>query len=329
MHAAQVQQWGQPPKFVSITDEAPPPPGYEQLHVLAVGLPNIARSRASGRHYTTSSKDPNAGLPYTAGVDGVGLLTTGTSAGKIAYFNALNVGKSYQTTLNVPSKDVFVLSDSADPVQVAGLMNPALASWMAIRRRLAVPLPENFTALIIGGSSFSGRVSVGILKYLGARKVIGVARSAKKMEGLGYDETVELAEDASKTDFGESLKGVDLVLDFLFAEPGLAVLTNLPPGKRTQYVHIGSSSGYKMNVNYDTLRNKDLIVTGSGLGSWGGKDVAQEAGELVKAVSSDHVGDVHWRVEKLEDVERVWPEGDKEGRVVFVTEHLDQFKSKK
>ena len=322
MHAAQVLSWGSAPQYLSVPDEPAPPAGFEQLSVLAFSLSHVVRSRASGRHYTSSGSS-SEGLPCTPGVDGVGRLLTGPDAGKLAYFNALNIGKSFQTILNVPAKDIFMF-EGLDPVQVAGLMNPGLGGWMALQKRLSAPLPKDFTAVILGGSSFSGRVSVGLLRHIGAKKVVGIARNKAKMEGMGYDTTIELAEDASKTDFGDALKGVDLVLDFLFADPGLALITALPPGHRTQYVHIGSAAGYKMELNYDSLRNKDIVLTGSGLGSWTGRDVGEHCGELVKALAS--VKEQKFVVEKFEDVERVWKEtsGRGEGRVVFVTENYER-----
>ncbi|MCJ1325692.1 hypothetical protein MMC10_002355 [Thelotrema lepadinum] len=324
MHAAHVLSWGSAPQYVFIPDEPAPPTGFEQLSVLAFGLANVVRSRASGKHYT--SKSSSEGLPYTPGVDGVGRLITGPNVGKLAYFNALNIGKSFQTILNISAKDVFLLPEAVDPIQVAGLMNPGLGGWMALQKRLTSPLPKDFTAVILGGSSFSGRVSVGLLRHLGAKKVVGVARSKAKMEGMGYDVTIQLAEDASKTDFGDHVNGVDLVLDFLFAAPGLALIEALPPRHRTQYVHIGSAAGYKMELNYDSLRNKDIVVTGSGLGSWTGRDVGEQCGALVKAMES--VKEQKFIVEKFEDVERVWKESDPsgrgEGRVVFITENYEK-----
>ena len=116
------------------------------------------------------------------------------------------------------------------------------------------------------------------------------------------------------------------MLDYLFGEPAQALLNALPTPSRknpkakkmVQWVHIGSSAGREMKLGYDGLRNKHFVMTGSGVGAWGAEEVGEEVPELLQAIGSKGMGvGTEFRIEKLKDVETVWPEGDAKGRVIF------------
>ena len=62
------------------------------------------------------------------------------------------------------------------------------------------------------------------------------------------------------------------------------------------------------------LRSKDLVIRGSGLGSFSVKDFAKELGPLVRACARIEKQNI--RVCKLSGVEKVWNEEGE--RVVFV-----------
>ena len=216
MHAAQVLHFGDPPQYVEIPNEEAPEQEYVQIKVLAVGFHGLVRSRAMGKHYSAKT------VPHTLGTDGVGEIVCGPDAGKKAYFNALGINKSFQDVVNVNKKDAYLLAEGVDPVQVAALANPAMSSWMAIRRR-TVLLPKTFTALIIGVTSASGRVATALLRHQGAKKIIGLARNEAAMKSLNLDATITLKDPAEKTDFGD-LSGIDVILDYLDGPAALAAL---------------------------------------------------------------------------------------------------------
>ncbi|KAL8793569.1 MAG: hypothetical protein Q9195_003831 [Heterodermia aff. obscurata] len=303
MYAAQIHTWGQAPTYTSLPSPPPPPtsPETTQITLLATALHRLVRSRASGRHYTTTA------LPHTPGVDGIGL----TPSGQTVYFSTLEAPTgSFATILHIPQKDTLPLPAGLSPIRAAALGNLGMSSWMALRLRCE-NLPAGFSALILGATTASGRVAIHLARYLGAKRVIGVGRDAAKLQALGLDESIVLGEPAF-----EALGHVDVVLDYLGGAPATALLRALPPaGGRVQYVHIGGLAAAEVVVPGSVLRGKDIVIRGSGLGSFEQGDMWREMGAMFEAL----VGweGMEFRVERLEDVERVWGEGGAE-RVVFV-----------
>lgn len=276
--------------------------------------PTVVRHRAMGDHYSAKT------VPHTLGTDGVGEIVSGPNSGKKAYFNALGINKSFQDVVNVLASDVSLLADGVNPVQIAALSNPAMSSWMAIRRR-TIQLPKPFTALIIGVTSASGRVATALLRHHGAKKIIGLARNENAMKSLGLDATIVLREPAEQTDFGD-MSGIDVILDYLDGPVALAALTALPggTGQRTQYLQIGSLAADSFELPAHLLRSKDLWLGGSGIGSWTQKDMQEEMPEMMKAMPMVPREDL--RVARLKDVTQVWGEKERR-RIVFVTDNYE------
>lgn len=190
-----------------------------------------------------------------------------------------------------------------------------MSSWMALRLRCENLPSDGFSVLIMGVTSASGQVAIHLARYLGAKRVVGVGRNASTLQALHLDESIVLRETATETDFS-TLGHVDVVLDYLGGAPATHLLQSLQPsGGRVQYVHIGGLAGTEMVLPGSVLRGKDLVIRGSGLGSFGMGDMQREMGGLFEAL----VGwqEMEFRVEKLHDVERVWGEGGGD-RIVFV-----------
>lgn len=306
MKQAQVTAWGQPPKPVEVADLGPPPPGHHQLTVLAAGVHQLAKSRAAGTHYSAS------GLPHIPGVDGVGQ----TSDGKLFYFNALSpMGGSMAEVINVPVEKTVPVPDGADPVQIAGLVNPVMASWMAITAR-TVGLQPGFTAVVLGATGVSGAAAVDVAHALGAGKVVGVARSAAKMAGLGLEAIVELASDGSQTDWAAAMDA-DVILDFLYGPAALDLLRALKAAKPVQYVQIGTITAPTIDLPGDLLRSNDITMRGTGPGSWQGKDFNREASNMIKAIASGTIKPGKFQGVKLQDIETAW--GQKGGDRMIIT----------
>jgi len=306
MKIVQVTDFSLPPKCVEI--EAPPVPSPDsdmvQIKVIAAGVHQVVRSRAAGKHYSAK------GLPHTLGVDGVGT----TADGKMVYFLTFTpLGGSFAEIVNVPKNVVVPVPDGLDPVQVAGLLNPAMSSWMAMTQR-TTNLPKGFSVLIVGVTSASGTVAIDLARALGAGKFIGVARNVKKMLDLGLDETIELKEPVTETDFSKA-NDVDVILDYLYGEPALQMFKTLAPTKSVQYVQIGSLSSTEMNFPGDILRSKDITMRGAGPGSWSMKDMGKQLPAMVQAFA--HVKPQKLKTVALKDTEAAW--SNESGRFVVVT----------
>lgn len=202
-------------------------------------------------------------------------------------------------------------------IQAAALVNPATSSWMAMKTR-TTNLPQNFTALVLGATSASGRLAIPLSRALGAGRVVGAARSASALSILGLDSSLIVAENASETDFS-SLRGVeiDIILDYINGPLPTALLSSHKQTKPLQYVHIGTLSGQDMALPGAVLRSNDLTIRGSGPGAWSFAEAARETPAMLEALVG--VGEQKVRVVRLEEVESEWERKvEGEGRVVFV-----------
>ncbi|KAK8219636.1 hypothetical protein M8818_000610 [Zalaria obscura] len=301
MHAAQVTKWGEEPHLVDLAKPEIPAADSDdiQLKVIASGVSRFVRSRAAGKHYTSGSP------PHVPGADGVGR----TEDGQLVYFMSQGVTGAMAEYINLPKRNTRPLPEGADPVQIAGWMNPGMASWMAMQSRTN-NLPENFTVLVIGATTMSGTAAISFARTLGAGKVIGAARS--NMQDLGLDETIQLTD---STDFA-TLGDIDVVLDFLYGAPALQFFNTFRSQRPTQYVQIGSLAGLDTPLPAAVLRAKNLTIRGSGPGAWRMMELAQEIPGLLNAVAK--LPSFPFVVRQLEDVEDAWK--DEKARIVISLE---------
>ncbi|KAK8859052.1 alcohol dehydrogenase protein [Apiospora arundinis] len=312
MHAAQVQSWSEAPRYLSVA--APPAPTADeiQLRVLAAGAHNVVRSRATGTHYSAKT------LPHTPGMD---CVARDEATGQLYYITSL--GDTFGTFveyINVPKaggKGVLVvpLPEGADPVAVAGSVNPAFSSWMAIAARTN-DLPQDWTCLILGATSASGRLAVHTAKALGAKRVVGAARSEETLKSVpGLDDYVLF--DAAEKD-PQLLNAVeaDVVLDYVYGDVAERFFANFKTRKPVQYVQIGVLSRRDgIALPSGILRSTDLTIRGAGGGSWSMGQLMKELPVLVPqlvawpALSTTKV--------ELKDIEKTWEDKSLEGRVVY------------
>ncbi|KAK1062447.1 hypothetical protein LTR74_010286 [Friedmanniomyces endolithicus] len=301
MHQAQVQEWGQAPKCIEASETAPEP-DETRITVLATGVHQVVRSRAAGKHYSSGTP------PHVPGVDGVGK----TDDGQLVYWFSMECG-TMADHVNIPKRNVRSLPKRTDPIQAAGIVNPALSSWMAFKTRTE-NLPEDFTVLIVGATSASGRVAISLSRALGAKKVIGAARNKSVLDTLGLDTTVVLADKPEDTKWS-SLGDVDVILDYVYGPVTAHLLASLNSRRPTQYVHIGGLSGQKLFLPGAILRSKNLTIRGSGPGAWRMQDVAESIDELLEVVKG--IPEQPIKLVKLKDTEAVWDEPVTAGRLVI------------
>jgi NADPH:quinone reductase-like Zn-dependent oxidoreductase len=310
MKQAQILTWGSDPTLVDLPTPTAPAPDSDlvQVKVQVAGLHPLVRLRASGTHYSASV------LPHILGTDGVGT----TPDGSLVYFSALNPpGGSFTEYITLPRMALAPVPPGADAVQVAGLMNPTFASWMAFSARVTLSLlPKDFTVAIIGASSTAGTVAISISRIFGAGKIVGIARSKAKMAGLGLDEIVEIdSADGEKTDFGPALHA-DVILDFLYGPAALGLLKGIKPGKPVQYVQIGSSAAPTVTFPGDLLRGKDVTMRGTGPGAWTMPQLAEQVPKMVAAIADGRIKRHEFAEIKLSELPAVW--NNKGERMVVV-----------
>lgn len=330
MHIGQVTSWSEGPRYTTVEDLPPPSPSQLQLRVLAAGLHQVVRSRASGTHYSARE------LPHTVGVDCVGLHEP---TGRLYYALSLEPGfGTFAEFVNVARASAHPLPEDdgkggdIDPVRFAASLNPAMSSWMALTQRTGASptagpgttgLPPNFTALILGATSASGRLAARCARELGAGRVVGVARDGAALERLTLshrlDEHVVLRDPVASTDYGRIAATPDVILDYVYGEAAVHLLSSLRTRKPVQYVGIGGLSGQReVAVPSALLRSGDITIRGAAPGAWRLSALERELPALVARVATWELAEA--QAVPLRDIEEVWNDKEvaRKGRVVFV-----------
>ncbi|KAH7406674.1 hypothetical protein DE146DRAFT_648088 [Phaeosphaeria sp. MPI-PUGE-AT-0046c] len=300
--AAIVNEWGVVPQYTDIP--APPNPSADevQIRTIAAGTHRLVRGRVAGKHFSATT------LPHIPGSDGVGRTIPD---GKLVYFTTFWQKGSFVEVVNVAKREVTPIPEDSDTVQIAGLANPALSSWMAIKARTS-NLPAKFSVLVLGATTISGAVLSHIARMLGAGKVLGAARNVKAIEALGYDGAVELKSDPTETDYTLA-EDVDLILDYIYGPPTLQLFKALKPTKPVQYVQIGTLASTTMDLPGDLLRAKDITIRGAAPGSYSMQILAQELPKMLEALKDLPKQDL--KVVPLSEVQTQW--ADEKNRLVF------------
>ncbi|MEV5842508.1 zinc-binding alcohol dehydrogenase family protein [Streptomyces sp. NPDC051985] len=318
IRAAVVSSFDQPPRYEPFDLPAPSDEDQALVDVLAVGLHPRVRTGASGSHYTSTGK-----LPMVPGVDGVGR----GEDGRLVYFVADDdlVGPMATRTV-IDRRRSVPLPDDADVVKIAAAMNPAMSSWVALRRR--VPIKAGQSVLILGATGNAGQMAVQVAKRLGAGRVVGAGRDRARLAalpGIGADATVALTDDADATAaaLADAAAEVDLVLDYLWGRPtGDAIMALLRAradrGRALNWIQIGAVAGPTIELPSVALRSANFRLQGNGQGAVSTRTYLEELPALVEEIESGGLA-VTARPVPLADVETAWTAPDVPGvRTVLV-----------
>ena len=306
MRAVTISSFGAQPTFT--TEQPAPSRGSDDqiaIKVLTSGLHPLVRAQVAGTHHSVKTNM----LPYIPGADGVGI----TSDGRTVYFNSVAAGGGFAEEIIVPRPLVTPVPPGADPIHLAGLVNPGISSWMALRARTSPELTPGFSVLVVGVTGLSGKLAVKFARLLGAGKIIGVARNVHKMMPLELDQRIVLAEIPAETDFSD-IGDVDLILDYLYGPVTQALLNSLNSKVPTQYLQIGTVCGADICLPGALLRSKNITIRGSAAGAWPMAQLSKELPGLLEAICK--LPDMGLKVRRLEEAEMAWQmEGE---RTVFV-----------
>lgn len=284
MYAAVVTSFDQLPRYQIFTD--PQSHGDDELvvDVVAAALSTRVRSAADGSHYESTGE-----LPLIPGIDGVGR----TPEGDLVYFVLPDtVMGSMAEHVVVDRRRAVALPDGVDPVTIAAAMNPAMASWIALRKR--IEFQEGQSVLVLGATGSAGQMAVQIAKHLGAGHVIAAGRDRRRLDrlpALGADRTVALDGDPGALGAAAAEAGVDVVLDFLWgavtarAMPAV-LMAREDRGRPLVWVEIGSMAGLEVSLASQWLRAARMDVVGSGQGSVPTRDIARELPALADHITS-------------------------------------------
>lgn len=234
MKAAVVTTYGEPPRCLDAPEPVVVGPDEVVVEVLAAALSPRVRSQAAGSHYTSTGE-----LPLVPGIDGVGRMPDG---GLVYFLLPPTTHGSMAQRVAVDLRRSVPLPQDADPVQIAATMNPAMASWVALRQRMT--FRPGSRVLVLGATGNAGRAAVTVARYLGAGSVVAAGRKVERIadlarpedSGSGVTELLEL--DGEPDDvagrLAEAGKDADVVLDFLWGEPtSRALYAIIPTGWMT------------------------------------------------------------------------------------------------
>ncbi|HEY1688281.1 MAG TPA: zinc-binding alcohol dehydrogenase family protein [Solirubrobacteraceae bacterium] len=312
MNAAVVTSFQEPPHYREIEAPEPVEAGQTLVDVLAVGLHPRVRTDARGTHYTSSGT-----LRMIPGIDGVGRRADG----KRIYFVASDdvVGTMAEKALADAQRSIE-LPDGVEAAKVAAAMNPAMSSWVALRRR--VPLQSGQSVLVLGATGNAGAMAIQVARRLGAGKVIGAGRNPERLDtlrALGADAVVELSDDADATarELADAAAEVDIVIDYLWGEPTQRAIPALLRARSDRsrlldWIQIGAVAGLTIELPSVALRSANLRIQGNGQGAVSTDAYLAELPSLVKEIDAGTLT-VTPRPVPLADVERVWQEPDAPG----------------
>jgi NADPH:quinone reductase-like Zn-dependent oxidoreductase len=316
MRAAVVTSFGTPPACQDFPVPAPQTLDEVVVDVIAAGLHPRVRSQAAGSHYTSSDE-----LPLVPGVDGVGRAPDGT----LRYFvlPGTTMGAMAEQTV-IDLRRSVVLPESCDPVLIAAAMNPAMSSWVALRRRIS--FQPGRSVLVLGATGNAGRLAVQIARHLGAGRVIAAGRQPGRLAalaGLGADVTISLDGDPAEVAgrLGQAAADVDVVIDYVWGEPTAGamraiVMNRTDPGLPLVWIEIGSVAGPAAAIPSAALRAARLQIVGSGQGSVPARDIVAELPGLAAEITSGTFR-IDARAVPLADVEAAWKDTGSEQRIVI------------
>lgn len=309
MYAAVVTSFDTPPRYQTFPDPAPRGENEAVVEVLAAALHPRVRSQADGSHYTSTDE-----LPLIPGIDAVVRDADGRM--RYAILDDTTLGTLAERTVIELDRSV-VLPDDVDPIVIAAGMNPAMSSWVALRRR--IEFTPGQSVLVLGATGNAGRMAVQVAKRFGASRVVAAGRDTEALEALralGADDVAGFGDLARAAD-------VDVVIDYVWGNPTARAMVDIVTARRDRsrpltWIQIGSVAGANAPIPSAALRAGRLQIVGSGIGSVPGRDWIVELPGLAEALSHGEP-EVRGKAVPLRDVEEAWAEtvggGD---RIVFV-----------
>ncbi|MFT3935954.1 MAG: zinc-binding alcohol dehydrogenase family protein [Chitinophagaceae bacterium] len=321
MKAAVIFEKGGMPQYVDIP--VPSSNNNDELlaTVKAAAIKHLDKSKASGKHYSSSNDISKAKV---IGGDGVGILKDGTRV------YAMGATGMLAEKALIEKDRMVVLPASLDDITAAALPNAVAGSAMALLFRAGIQAGAN--VLINGATGFTGKIAVQLAKHYGANKVIATGRNEqtlKELLKLGADEIISLKQedDALLTQLKNlhAASPMDIIVDYLWGHTAELILASLK-GKGsfthpTKFVSIGAVTGDIIQLSAENLRSVDLQLSGSGLGSWTKPQVGKFFTEILPEalqLAANGKLKVDTVSVKLNDIENLWDSTVPDGKRLVV-----------
>ncbi|MDB5150197.1 MAG: zinc-binding alcohol dehydrogenase family protein [Mucilaginibacter sp.] len=310
------------PQYTDFPEPVVQNPDEVLVGVKAVAIKHLDKSRASGKHYSSSAPNENGRV---IGGDGVCLLEGGIRV------YGMGVSGMLAEKAIIDKNRIVKIPDGLDDTIAAALPNAVIGAAMGLKFKADIKPGD--VVLVNGATGFTGRVAVQIAKYYGAKKVIITGRnqdSLNSLLSLGADEIVSLlqADEGFKAQLSaiHSQTPIDIVIDYLWGHTAEMILACLKGNgsftNKIRYVSVGSMAGDLIQLSAANLRSVDLQLTGSGLGAWSKAQV----GELFKEILPEMfrlAAEGKLKVEtvtvKLADIAELWDLEVPNGQRLVVT----------
>jgi NADPH:quinone reductase-like Zn-dependent oxidoreductase len=324
MKAAVVHAFNAPPRYTTFADPVAME-GEKLVTVSAAGLHPIVKGLARGTHYGSSGE-----LPFIAGIDGVGKLEDGS---RVYFGIARSPFGTFAERSLAASWMCLPLPEAVDDVTAAGIANPAMSSWVALKARAKFVAGES--VLILGATGVAGQLAVQVAKRLGARRIIAAGRNSEaleKMRTLGANAVISLDQEqasvvsAFRSEIAEA--GVDVVLDYLWGQPAELVFQAISQkglrkaSARVRFIQIGESAGRTISLTAATLRSSGLELLGSGFGSASLEQIRETLAQFFQAVAKEPF-EFRTKAAPLAEIGTLWDNAEAGTRVVFQPWSLD------
>jgi NADPH:quinone reductase-like Zn-dependent oxidoreductase len=283
MKAAVVMGAGQTPRYADFS-EPTPAAGESKITVTAAAISQVVRSRASGRHYSSSGQ-----FPLVAGVDGVGRLDDG--------------GRVYFGMPRAPY---------------------GMSSWAALEERARLQAGETVLINGATGAAGRLAVQIanhlGAKKVIATGRNI---EALKSVADLGADVTIPLVNDEAELEerfSREFAQGVDVVLDYLWGKSAERLIAaGAKAGAEAvpiRFVQIGAVSGADITLPSAALRSSAIVLMGSGIGSIPFDRFLRAIDGLFRATVPAGFK-IATNPVSLSDVEQAWRRDDNAARIVL------------
>jgi NADPH:quinone reductase-like Zn-dependent oxidoreductase len=272
------------------------------LSLVGAGLHQVVRSIASGTHYGSTDL-----YPLVPGVDAVASRPDGTPV-YTGFTRAPwgTMAERIATPFDVP------LPASADPLEIAAGMNPAMSGFLPLvthlERRGALG-----TVLVLGATGIAGRAAVQAARALGADRVIGAGRDPQALDELGAlgAEPVSIAGAPEALAAAVRRGTPSLILDYVWgpgAEAAFAALARRglqEDDAEISYVQIGGSAGREASVPASLLRSRGITISGSGAGSMSTEQIFAQMPRLMGYLADGTI-DVPYTAYPLDRIADAW-----------------------
>jgi NADPH:quinone reductase-like Zn-dependent oxidoreductase len=244
------------------------------------------------------------------GIDGVGRM----GDGRLVYFvSGDDTSGSMAEQAVVDVRRSIALPEGIDVTKIAAAMNPAMSSWVALRRR--VPLKPGQSVLVLGATGNAGAMAIQVAKHLGAARVVVAGRNPERLAelpALGADDVVQLTDDPDITAerLGQAAAEVDIVLDYLWSKPAATAIMALLSARSDRsraldWIQIGAMAGPTIELPSVALRSANLRIQGNGQGAVSPQAYRAELPSLVDQIASGTIG-IKVRSVPLSEVESTW-----------------------